>query len=397
MGRRCSRRPAGPRPSPPRSGRGRCTGRAAQCAVVAATPSPDAASSIAARDRVRSLGFTAPQRGQEHEGRRARKRFPVAAATIASLSAIERGGAAKSPSTRWARPARRDGPAARVERADVAAELDLPGCRSRASHRQSHNTRCWRRWPSSPPQSPSSTGMLLAQRRSRPAAGTTRPRPARRWSAAPGRRGSGRSDAEDPGAGERPGPRGRSRSTSTCRLLARERPARLTPRPRRSGRSHARGRVERLEPLRPPSAAARGHRRCPDPRRSATCPRSRSTRAPANLVERPGLRGREQPPGPCRTRRPAGWPAPRPGRGRRAAPDRRSAPPNAPGTPPPRPARRGPAPARPTARARRRPPRRARARPGPGARPGDPDRRRVGHLAPGPRAASAGRSSERRR
>ena len=62
------------------------------------------------------------------------------------------------------------------------------------------------------------------------------------------------------------------------------------------------------------------------------------------LIQRPGLRRGQQVRGPCRTRRPAGWPAPRPACARRGAPDRPSAPPRAPGTPRPRPARRGPAP-----------------------------------------------------
>ena len=53
--------------------------------------------------------------------------------------------------------------------------------------------------------------------------------------------------------------------------------------------------------------------RCPAPEANAICPRSRSTRALAQLIQRSGLRRRPaRLQGLCRTRRPAGWPAPRP-------------------------------------------------------------------------------------
>ena len=147
--------------------------------------------------------------------------------------------------------------------------------------------------------------------------------------------------------------------------------------------------VERLEPLgrlqqqRGSVAAQAGGER--DPARAASPPgRAWNSSSGPAFGRWPGGRG------PCRTRRPARWPARRPACARRVAPGRASARPRVPGTRRRRPGRRGPAPGRRSVPAPRRP-----ARPGPAAASARCQARRSGS-APGSVTAASAACARRR-
>ena len=173
------------------------------------------------------------------------------------------------------------------------------------------------------------------------------------------------------GAGAREAGAARTARETSSSPPSRQPARRTARRTRRRGRSRGRA-ARRAAPACRAARAAAAARRCPRFGANAISACSSSTRARCELVQRPGLRGREQRRAPRRRRRPGAL-----------ACGRRQHPLGAPrgvgvsvGGPPQERRRRGepaatPAPARPSARARRRRPRPGRARPARDATRGD--------------------------
>ena len=365
---RCSRWLAGPPPAPPRSGRGRCRGpRPPSARRIAAVPCPPAAAcsiALASARRPRLPGLAAPGasagvRRDAAPGRRRdavdlrdQPRRPRRSRRI-HARAMRQLGEVRAAAARARRRRGRAGPAARRSRAALVVPHGGAGARGQPAP------------PQRRPRPECSVSDLRCALQGRGRGGTSVGDQQREAveqqverDAGARRRGSARTARQI------------SRRTSAVRWRDAPATSRRAPRVQVGLARERRGRAARAAWR--PSAAA-GEHRCQDPRRTRP---GRAAGRPGRAGARPAGRPPPWPAGPAprRTPRPAGWPAPRPARARRAAPDRRSAPPSAPGTPRPRPARRGPAPARPSAPAPRRPPRPARPRPGPGARPGGPDR-----------------------
>ena len=362
----------GLRQAPRRSGRGRCTGRRIpNWHHWIPTPCPSAVAFLAATSISAEASASAPRRPRGSRPRSGAKRAPVASA-IASASAINERGRAKSPRQAATMPRRvqverhrASSPASRTDcsrRTQIACQLSSSHSTTAATTRQPAPSQSFRQWDLAPRQ----------MARCPPQRGAAAARPSVTRTERPS---SSRSVGAEPSVGR--GADRAARETSR-RSPARARTARRKMQPaRRPDRSRARARHPAARAVWPRSAAA------PEPRRprleaNAIWPRNSSTRArpssssgPASArrqqlesrVERASLqmrlRGGERalgsPRGIARQRD-------------RSLQKRRRR----------RHAARGPAPDRPTARAQKRPPRRVPAPPPPDATPDDrgpaPDR-----------------------
>ena len=282
--RAARRSPARPPPARPRTGRGRCGGWRSSTRAIwmpspspPATASPMAASTSAEASAVRPWNAARQHRAvRRHPGaRRLLERLVLGAQRRRGLEVTAPGGD---------HPLAVEGDRQRSERAGAARELDLTGARrgpalevpQREAAADEASTPHWSHW--------STVALVGANALDRPPErGAAAARPSVISAARPSSSRSAGPSGSAPGRGPRR-PRHREQAAAGAGRGGRRRARRPTRRDRSRAPGSTSSGSSRLAAL---SSSRRG---LADPLApSAICPRSSSTRAPLELVERPGL------------------------------------------------------------------------------------------------------------